>query len=158
MKPEFHARALKAHRLHRKGIGFPQIGGKLRLADANAAAALVRLGDKIAEAENFRLTSSEHLLLKTLARIETRNMELDTIAPKTSQIDRAAGKPSGWCSKIADVRLRMIRDYEIEPGRLRDRLNLVYHSKLNGSIWLTGAGWTLCWEAGFVLQNWKVPA
>lgn len=157
MKPEFHARALKAHRLHLKGIGFPQIGGKLRLADANAAAALVRAGDKIAEAEGFCLTHNERLALKTLARVETRNIELDTIAPKTRQIDFAAGKRSGWCAKVVDERLRMLRDFEDADPQPRDRLNLVWHSATNNSIWLTGAGWALVWEAGFVLRNWKVP-
>lgn len=157
MKPTFREIVIKVHALHSRGVGYPEIAKKLKIAHSEEVVGLVRAGEKILAVESCNLTQAEWDLMRALVRAEIRAIETATWLPKTAAVDRAAGKYSGWCFATANKRLRMARDGEAGPHK--HRIGLVYLSdRKPASIHLTAAGWAFAWEAGLILENWKVPA
>lgn len=154
MKRSFRETCIAAHSLFNKNVGFAEIARRLKLPMVEQAYGLVRAGEKIVTAESYRLTESEMFVMRALVRAEIRAIETDKWPPKTKDVDFAAGKRSGWCAKVVEARLRMER--EDEPrGK---RLGLLYLAPATRAIWLTAPGWAFAWDAGLILENWKVPA
>lgn len=154
MKPTFRETCIRAHDLYNKNVGFPEIAKRLKLPMVEQAYGLVKAGEKIVAAESYRLTDNEMLVMRALVRAEIRAIETDKWPPKTKDVDFAAGKRSGWCAKIIEPRLRMA--HEGEPSG--NRIGLLYVGKSTRAIWLTPPGWAFAWDAGLILENWKVPA
>lgn len=139
--PELRERALKAHRLASKNITGDELAARLKV-DPGTARDLVRVGGLINYAELFRFPAKTHDRLKVIARVIARKVMLGFPYAKTSEVDFAAGKRSGWCSKaiIELVALGLI----MMPDK--------------GKIALTPTGWAFVWETGLIKPNWKVPA
>jgi hypothetical protein len=158
MTPASRILALKAYRLTLKNITGKELAKRLGVDSADLAGMHAIRGRMIVAAEGQRLTENEHLVMKTLARLEARRVALGHGTVTTPRVDRAAGKRSGWCAYTVDKRLRMARLPEEEEEDASYRfLGLVRHST-NGHIWLTLRGWAFVWEARLIKPNWKVPS
>jgi hypothetical protein len=161
MKRAFRETVIEAHRLHAKNLSFPEIAKKLKLDHVEQIYGFVKAGELIVKAESYRLTDNEMAVMGALVTAEIRAIETDSWPPKTSSINFALKKGSGWCSTVINKRLRMA--YDDEAGPHEHRLNLVFHVPISargtaGSVWMTAAGWAFAWEVGLILANWKVPA
>jgi hypothetical protein len=152
-KPDLRERALKAHRLASQNITGVELAKRLKvfeagrdprvaLYDPDAAHALAQIGAFIYGAEQMRLSHKDFERLKVIARVVARQTMLGRFNVKTSDVDFAAGKRTGWCGKsLVDLTAAGLITMPV-PGRIA----------------FTAAGWVLVWIAGLIKPNWKVPA
>jgi hypothetical protein len=155
MTPAMRELALKAYRLAQKHITGKELAKRLGVDSAAIANDHVLRGSRIVAAEALRLTENEQLVMKTLARLEARRVDVVSGSVTTPRVDWAAGKRSGWCAYTVNKRLREARGDEKDECLYF--LGLVHHS-INGHIWLTRTGWAFVWAAGLIKPNWKVPS
>jgi hypothetical protein len=139
--PDLRATALKAYRLSQKNITGEELAARLNCGREKAAD-LAYVGSLIKLAEDRRLTERQFDVLKVIARTIARTTMLGRDWVKPSDVDFAAGKRSGWCSRslvslTAAGLVRMVSDQHLS---------------------FTRAGWALVWEAKLIKPNWKVPA
>lgn len=140
-KPDLRARALKAYRLFSKNITGEELAARLKLS-VEAAIDLAQVGALIVRAEDMRLTQPQWDVLKVIARAIARNVMLGRDWAKTSDVDFAGGKRSGWCMKRVPALVAAGLIVMPQPMRLT----------------LSRAGWAYVFEAKLILSNWRVPS
>lgn len=133
--------ALKAVRLAHRNVVGDELAVRLKV-EPEQALALVKAGVLIQRAEDTKLKQREWDVLKVVVRVLAQNILLGRDFAKTGDVNFAAGKRSGWCTKQIPT-LTVIGLVEMADA---------------DKIRLTKAGWVLAWETGLIKPNWKVPA
>lgn len=140
MKPDLRQRALKAYHLSTENITGEELGARLKTSADNAHD-LANIGVLIERAEARRLPRRLRDVMKVIARVIARQVMLGRDWAKTSEIDFAAGKRSGWCGKVLVQLTSRGLIIMPQPGRLT----------------FTDAGWAFAWATGLIKPSWKVP-
>jgi hypothetical protein len=158
MKSAFRALALRAHYLTKQNITGPELAKRLKLLeprpdglglyDVDRARKLAEMGANIEAVEGCRLTPIDRLVLKTIVRMVARRFEEGGSWIKVRDIDRVAGKRSGWCNRSISRLTLQVNLIEFTPGQ---------HARGQQHIRLSRAGWAFAWSTGLLKPSWKVP-
>jgi hypothetical protein len=140
MSNDIRQRALKALHLYRQRIVGAELAARLKTSPEGAEH-LAETGRLIEQAEASRLTKGQRDVLKVICRVMARNMMLGAADAKITDVDRTAGKRTGWCGKQVMGLTIAGLVVSTNPGRFR----------------LTNAGWAFAWGTGLIKPTWKVP-